>query len=334
MPIVLYLMILPWRDLEEEPIEEEPLEEPKEEGKYKSQRKRTIKEEPQISCRMLVAGGSRSLFKDSFGSSQEGKVVAKFSKCEFWLQEVHFLIHIVNNNGVHMELSKIKAMKTWKVPKTPSEIRSFLGLAVYCDASNQGFKCVLLQRGKVIIDYDCEVCYHPGKADVVAGALSRKEKVKPIRVRAMFMTTQSGVKDKILTGQSEASKVENTPAEMLRSVRTLIMDEAHASRYSIHSGADMTYYNLRDMYWSPCMKKDIAIYVSDCLTCSKMKAETSKTFRNTARYETDGKSECIIQNLEDMLRACVIDFGEEPVEIKNLKVKWLKRSRLPIVKVR
>ncbi|GJY89994.1 putative reverse transcriptase domain-containing protein, partial [Tanacetum coccineum] len=70
-------------------------------------------------------------------------------------------------------------------------------------------------------DYDCEIRYHPGKANVVADALSRKERVKP---------------------------------------KTMIMDEAHATRYSIHPGADKMYYDLRDMYWWPGMKRDIATY--------------------------------------------------------------------------
>ncbi|GKC90034.1 putative reverse transcriptase domain-containing protein [Tanacetum coccineum] len=59
------------------------------------------------------------------------KLFAKFSKYEFWLQEVHFLGHVVNSNGIHVDPSKIEAVKNWKVPKTPSEIRSFLGLASY-----------------------------------------------------------------------------------------------------------------------------------------------------------------------------------------------------------
>ncbi|GKE33017.1 putative reverse transcriptase domain-containing protein, partial [Tanacetum coccineum] len=65
-------------------------------------------------------------------------------------------------------------------------------------------------------DYECEIRYHPGKANVVDDALSGKERVKPRRVREMSMTTQSGVKDKILASQTESSKVENAPAEMLR----------------------------------------------------------------------------------------------------------------------
>ncbi|GJR82368.1 putative reverse transcriptase domain-containing protein [Tanacetum coccineum] len=87
---------------------------------------------------------------------------------------------------------------------------------VYCDASNQGLGCVLMQRNKkelnmrqrrwieLFSDYECEICYHPGKANVVADALSRKERVKPKRVRAMAMTIQSGVKGMILAAQGEA----------------------------------------------------------------------------------------------------------------------------------
>ncbi|GKA87524.1 putative reverse transcriptase domain-containing protein [Tanacetum coccineum] len=242
---------------------------------------------------------------------------------------------------------------------------------VYCDASNQGFGCVLMQRNKVIAyasrqlkiheknytthdlelgavvfalktwrhylygtrsviytdhkslqhifdqkelnmrqrrwielfsDYDCEIRYHPGKANVVADALSRKERLKPRRAQAMSMTIHSSIKARILEAQSEAFKNVNAPAEMLKgldkqlerkedgglylaeriwvpvygNLRTLIMNEAHATRYSVHPGADKMYYDLRDLYWWPGMKKDISMYVSKCLTCYKVKAEHQK----------------------------------------------------------
>ncbi|GJW65242.1 putative reverse transcriptase domain-containing protein [Tanacetum coccineum] len=59
------------------------------------------------------------------------KLFVKFSKCEFWLQEVHFLGHVVNSNRIHVDPGKIEAVKDCKVPKTPSGIRSFLGLPGY-----------------------------------------------------------------------------------------------------------------------------------------------------------------------------------------------------------
>ncbi|GJZ25041.1 hypothetical protein Tco_0562500 [Tanacetum coccineum] len=65
-------------------------------------------------------------------------------------------------------------------------------------------------------DYDCKIHYHPGKAKVVADALSRKYRIKPRRVRAMNMTIQSSIKGKILVAQNEASEVVNAPANMLR----------------------------------------------------------------------------------------------------------------------
>ncbi|GKB55015.1 reverse transcriptase domain-containing protein [Tanacetum coccineum] len=283
------------------------------------------------------------------------KLYAKFSKCEFWLQEVHFLGHVVNQNGIHVDPRKIEAVKNWKTPTTPSEIRSFFGLAgyyrrfivnfskiakpltsltqknqkyawdlvVYCDASNQGLGCVLMQRGKVIAyasrqlkiheknytthdlelgavvfalktwrhylygtksviytdhkslqhifdqkelnmsqrrwielfsDYECEIHYHPGKANVVADALSRKERLKPRRVRAMAITVHAGIREKIQVAQSEALKQDN-----------IFMENLH--------GLDQEMEKREDMYWWPGMKRDIATYVSKCLTCSKVKAE-------------------------------------------------------------
>ncbi|GKD03347.1 putative reverse transcriptase domain-containing protein [Tanacetum coccineum] len=148
-------------------------------------------------------------------------------------------------------------------------------------------------------DYEYEIHYHPGMANVVADAISRKERVKPRRVRAMSMTIQSGVKEMILAAQSEAFKQENVLAERLHGldqqmerkkdgslyfmdrigvplvgdVRMVILNEAHKSKYYVHPGGDKMYQDLCDMYWWLGMKRDIAIYVSKCLTCAKVKAE-------------------------------------------------------------
>ncbi|GKA24315.1 putative reverse transcriptase domain-containing protein [Tanacetum coccineum] len=117
--------------------------------------------------------------------------------------------------------------------------------------------------------YDCEIRYHPGKVNVDADALSRKEIVKPKRVRSMNMTVQSSIKDRTLADQKEACDesmgLQKGLDEMIEhrsdgalyyldriwvplkdDVRTLIMDEAHKSKYSVHPKADKMYYDLRD----------------------------------------------------------------------------------------
>ncbi|XP_022040901.1 uncharacterized mitochondrial protein AtMg00860-like [Helianthus annuus] len=62
---------------------------------------------------------------------QGNRLYTKFSKCEFWLEEVQLLGHIVNSQGIHVDPKKIEAVKGWIMPKNPSEVRSFLGLAGY-----------------------------------------------------------------------------------------------------------------------------------------------------------------------------------------------------------
>ncbi|KAD4586323.1 hypothetical protein E3N88_23924 [Mikania micrantha] len=330
---------------------------------------------------------------------REERLYAKFSKCEFWLKEVQFLGHIVNEYGVHVDPAKIDAVKNWSTPKTPTEIRSFLGLAgyyrrfisnfsriavpltaltqknrpyewgpkqeeafqtlkqklcdapvltlpdgnddfvVYCDASNLGLGCVLMQRGKVVAyasrqlkiheknytthdlelgavvfalkiwrhylygtkcvvftdhkslqhilnqkelnmrqrrwvellnDYDCEIRYHPGKANVVADALSRKSQVQIHSVRV-----HTNLRNDVLTAQQHSLAQDNLKNEMSCGAEILLetKDDAHKSRYSIHPGSDKMYQDLRGLYWWPGMKKDIAEYVSKCLNCTKVKAE-------------------------------------------------------------
>ncbi|GJX84822.1 putative reverse transcriptase domain-containing protein [Tanacetum coccineum] len=105
------------------------------------------------------------------------------------------------------------------------------------------------------------------------------------------------------------------------------MHESHKSKYSIHLGSDKMYQDLKPLYWWANMKADIATHVSKCLTCAKVKAEHQKpsgllqqpeilkalgtNLDMSAAYspKTDGQSERTLQTLEDMLCACVIDFG-------------------------
>ncbi|GKC91642.1 putative reverse transcriptase domain-containing protein, partial [Tanacetum coccineum] len=323
-------------------------------------------------------------------------------------------IHLIDSQGLHVDPTKIEAVKNRASPTTPTKVHQFLGLAsyyqrfikdfskiaksltkltqknkkvylgkrstdgfstdnfvVYCDASHQGLGAVLMQREKVIAyasrqlkpnkenyttydlelgavvfalkiwrhylygtkctvftdhkslqhildqkelnmrqrrwlellaDYDCEIRYHPGKANVIADALSQKERIKPLRIRSLIMTLHPKLPTQILEAQTEAIKEENIKAKNLRGMdksfeirpdgtrciknrswlplfgglRDLIMHESHKSKYSIHPGSDKMYQDLKKLYWWPNMKAIIAEYVGKCLTCSRVKAECQK----------------------------------------------------------
>ncbi|GKF42693.1 putative reverse transcriptase domain-containing protein, partial [Tanacetum coccineum] len=155
---------------------------------------------------------------------------------------------------------------------------------------------------ELLSDYNCEICYHPGKANVVAEALSRKEREPPLRVRALVMTIGLNLPKQILDAQTEARKpknimnedvggmlVENSKdLEKFRTeklepcadrtlcfngrswlpcygdLRTTIMHESHKSKYSIHSDSKKMYQDMKKLYWWPNMKANIATYVSKC----------------------------------------------------------------------
>ncbi|GJV71636.1 hypothetical protein Tco_1491631 [Tanacetum coccineum] len=67
------------------------------------------------------------------------ELYAKFSKCEFWIPKVQFLGHVIDNKGIHVDPAKIESVKDWASPKTPTEIRQFLGLAGYYRRFIEGF---------------------------------------------------------------------------------------------------------------------------------------------------------------------------------------------------
>ena len=384
---------------------------------------------------------------------RERQLYAKLSKCQFWLDKVAFLGHVISAEGVSVDPQKIEAVVNWKPPKNVSEVRSFLGLAgyyrkfvegfsriaapltkltrkdvkydwvdachrsfeelknrltsalvlalpngrdgfvVYSDASRQGLGCVLMQNDRVIAyasrqlkkheenyrthdlelaavvfalkiwrhylygvpcriftdhkslqymftqkelnlrqrrwlelikDYDCTIEYHPGKANVVADALSRRPESSLSHMRSGYLpqlvdlralgvileVEDSGallatfhvrplLVDQILAGQSldpqmikhkeEIEKGKKTEFQIrddgmivkgqrmcvpeYGDLKREIMEEAHSSAYAMHPGSTKMYRTLKEHYWWNGIKKEIAGFVSRCLTCQKVKAE-------------------------------------------------------------
>ncbi|KAL5579093.1 hypothetical protein UlMin_011535 [Ulmus minor] len=70
---------------------------------------------------------------------REKKLFAKFKKCEFWLENVSFLGHIISKEGIAVDPGKIEAIKSWPTPTNVKEVRSFLGLAGYYQRFVEGF---------------------------------------------------------------------------------------------------------------------------------------------------------------------------------------------------
>ncbi|GJS59743.1 putative reverse transcriptase domain-containing protein [Tanacetum coccineum] len=291
------------------------------------------------------------------------KLYAKFSKCEFWIPKVQFLGHVIDSRGIHVDPAKIEAIKDWVSPKTPMEIRQFLGLAgyyrsaqilallegnedfiVYCDASHKGLGAVLMQREKVIAyasqqlkvyeknytthdlelgsvvfalkiwrhylywtkcivftdnkslqhildqkelnirqsrwlellsDYDCDIRYHPGKANIVADALSNKERMEPLRNEDVGGMIRKDIPKERLEPRADGTLCLHGRSWLpcYGDLRSVIMHESHKSKYSIHPGSKKMYQDVKKQYWWPNMKADIAAYVSKCLTCARVKAE-------------------------------------------------------------
>mgnify|MGYP001554304549 FL=1 len=159
---------------------------------------------------------------------------------------------------------------------------------------------------KLILNYLqlCVTVVIPRKANVVADALSRKERREPPKIRMMKISITTSLLDDLRKNQEEASKEEKWKSERVAGViqslekdsrglkcfqgrvwvprvgdvRNLLLKEAHMSKYSIHPGTNKMYQDLRKSYWWPGMKKDIAYFVERCLTCLKVKAEHQRPY--------------------------------------------------------
>ncbi|GKV45643.1 hypothetical protein SLEP1_g52705 [Rubroshorea leprosula] len=387
---------------------------------------------------------------------REKKLYAKFDKCEFWLNRISFLGHIVSKDRISVDPSKVEAVVKWERSTSVTEVRSFLGLAryyrrfvegyskisgpltqltrknqkfewidkceqsfqelknrlvtapildipdnggnfvVYTDASHKGLGYVLMQHGRVMAygsrqlkthernypthdlelaaiifalklwrhylygeefevhtdhqslkylfsqkelnlrqrrwmeylnDYRCKIVYQLGKGNVVADALSRKstgiltslmvmewkllEEFKNLNVRFLppksdVLVSSLMVQPTLLSKIKEAQQKDSRLMEWMKDsgksfkmglyisddgiirlgdricvpydegLRMELLQEAHKSNYTIHPGSTKMYHDLKETFWWKSMKKDVAKYVSKCLTCQVVKAEHQK----------------------------------------------------------
>nr|GEU73467.1 putative reverse transcriptase domain-containing protein [Tanacetum cinerariifolium] len=155
---------------------------------------------------------------------------------------------------------------------------------------------------ELLVDYDCDIHYHPGKENVVANALSRKRiiksrQVKPLRIRSLIMTIHSKLPSQILEAQTEALKEENVQAKNLRGMEKAFEILTDGTRC------------IKNRSWLPLFDRD-SHFTSRFWQSLQNALGTQLDMSAAYHPETDGQSERTIQTLEGMLRACAIDFGK------------------------
>ncbi|GJV73957.1 putative reverse transcriptase domain-containing protein [Tanacetum coccineum] len=166
---------------------------------------------------------------------------------------------------------------------------------------------------ELLSDYDCEIRYHPEKANVVANALSRKEREPPLRVQALVMTIGLNLPKQILDAQTEEQKPENIKNEdgggmLLENSKDL--EKLRTEK--LEPRADGTLC-LNGRSWLPCYGDLRTVimheFASNFWRSLQNTLGTSLDMSTAYHPQTDGQSERTIQTLEDMLHACAINFG-------------------------
>ncbi|GJY15354.1 putative reverse transcriptase domain-containing protein [Tanacetum coccineum] len=224
------------------------------------------------------------------------ELYAKFLECEFWIPKVQFLGHVIDSQG----LAGYYRRFIEGFSKTAKSMTKLTQKKVNFDWGDKEEAAFQLIKQKLC------------SAPILALPEGRKSLSFPVifRLKEIFEAQNEARKPENLKAEDVGSMLVETPGELenhkkeklepradgtlcLRNrswlpryggLRTLIMHESHKSKYFVHPGSDKLYQDMKQLYWWPNMKSDIATY-------------------------TDGQSKRTIQTLEDMLRAYVIDFG-------------------------
>ncbi|WVZ75795.1 hypothetical protein U9M48_023826 [Paspalum notatum var. saurae] len=237
---------------------------------------------------------------------REYKLYAKLSKCEFWLDPVPFLGHIVSKGGIMVDPSKISSIMDWKVPEVVKEVRRFLGLAGYYRRFIESFFKIakpmtsLLEKGVPFIwTKERQAAFEELKKRLTTTpVLTLHDQTKSFTVYCDAskeglgcVLMQEGKVIAYASRQLRKHEVKYPTHDLelaavgtvwyknwicvpdVDSLKKLILSEAHDTAYSIHPGSTKMYHDLKEMFWWYGMKRAVAEYVAVCDTCQCVKAE-------------------------------------------------------------
>nr|GEY53450.1 reverse transcriptase domain-containing protein [Tanacetum cinerariifolium] len=242
------------------------------------------------------------------------RLYANFSKCDFWLDSVQFLGHVIDRNGVHVDPAKIEAIKNWAAPTTPIEVRQFLRLDGYYWRFIEGFSLIskpltrLTQKDKK---------YEGGKEEEEAF-----QTLKQKLCSALILALPEGTEDFVYYDASlkgYGSVLMQREKVIAYAYQQLKVHEENYTTHDLELGAVVFALRwiklLSDYDCEIRYHPGKANVVADALSPKERikplcKALGTNLDMSTAYHpQMDGQSERTIQMLEDMFRACVIDFG-------------------------